>query len=422
MKRLVALLVSLMLVMTVMVASADKIQIRYATYEVGTHLSAPAETYMLERFNELYGDQYELIVEELPTDTEYTNKMKTLVTAKELPYVIDGKNGLRDLAIKNGLCVDLKPFLDADPDFRDNVIGPEAIAANTSEDGKIYSVVPDLMAIGYFYNKTMFEQAGIKPAETWEEFWTNCDALLNIGVYPLTLMTGENSWTTNLLLAAMIGGKGEAGVKLMNTKYPETYQTPEMIEALGEIQVALQKYATPDALGAAYANAANNFLTEQSAIIFNGSWMIESFSNQELANEGLADRIGFALYPGKGMVKTYAEGYSICAPTPETQQGAWELLKLKCSKELQEKRLELAGNLPVSPTLEISQEYLDQNPLFAANAAGVAEADYAVQTFDVTAYASVVDAFSVYYPELAAGTLDAAGMAAKLDEAAAAAK
>jgi hypothetical protein len=40
----------------------------------------------------------------------------------------------------------------------------------------------------------------------------------------------------------------------------------------------------------------------------------------------------------------------------------------------------------------------------------------------VVSYASVVDALGRYYPELAAGTLSPAQMAAKLDEAAAAAR
>ena len=422
MKRFFAVLLCLLLVCTAFTAYADTVKIKYPHYQVGTHTHARLEQTLIEMFQQEFGDQYELVIEDLPSDTEYTNKMKTLAATKELPDLIDGKNGLRDLAIKNGQCVDLKPFLDADPDFRDKVIGPEALAANTTEDGKIYSITAAVQAVGYFYNTEMFERAGITPAETWDEFWSNCDKLLDIGVYPLCLMTCENSWTTNLLLANMIGGKGEDGVKLMNTKYPETYQTPEVIAALEDMQVALQKYATPDALGAAYANAANNFLTEQGAIIFNGSWMIDSFANAENANEGLADRVGFALYPGKSMIKTYAEGLSICATTPETQQGAWEFLKIKSSTEAQRMDMEQTGSIPISSELEISQEFLDSNPLFAANVTAVQEAEIAVATFDVMAYASVVDAFGIYYPELAAGTLDAAGMAAKLDEAAAAAQ
>ena len=57
--------------------------------------------------------------------------------------------------------------------------------------------------------------------------------------------------------------------------------------------------------------------------------------------------------------------------------------------------------------------------MFVANVDAVQKAETTVQTFDVLAYASVVDAFGQYYPELAAGSLDAAGMAEKLDEAAA---
>ncbi len=403
-------------------ASGEKVTIRYATYEVGTHLGEKTTSELLQRFRDRNGDTVELVVEELPSDTTYTEKMKTLVATNDLPDVIDGKNGLRDLALQNGQVVYLNDYLDSDPDFRDNVIGAEAIAANTDADGNILSIVNGVQAIGYFYNKDMFEAVEIKPAETWEEFNENCEKLLAAGYTPLGLMTGENSWTTNLLLAAMVGGKGEAGVELMNTKYPETYQTPEMISALEDMQLYLQKYTTPDALGAGYANVANNFLTEQVAMVFNGSWMIASFSEEDKANPGLADRVGFAMYPGNGLIQTYAEGYSICASTRETQDAAWELLKELTGNETQMGRMTREGGIPVSSYIDITEEYRQENPLFAENVDAVQKAEYSVATLDVMAYANVVDAFGIYYPELANGTLDAAGMAAKLDEAAAAAK
>lgn len=245
---------------------------------------------------------------------------------------------------------------------------------------------------------------------------------MEAGYAPLALMTGENSWTTNLLLAAMVGGKGEAGVELMNTKYPETYQTPEMISALEDMQVALQKYTTPDALGAAYANAANNFLQEKAAIIFNGAWMINDFGNEEKAVPGLSDHIGFAMYPENGLIQTFAEGYTICGDDPKVQAAAWEFVKEMCSVETQMDKMELMGSIPSSSKIEITDEYKAEHPLFADNVEAVQKAEYSVSTFDVMAYATVVDAFGQYYPELAAGTLDAAGMAAKLDEAAAKAK
>jgi hypothetical protein len=49
----------------------------------------------------------------------------------------------------------------------------------------------------------------------------------------------------------------------------------------------------------------------------------------------------------------------------------------------------------------------------------VGKMKYHGNTFDVISYASVIDAFGRYYPQLVAGTLTPAAMATRLDEAAA---
>ena len=60
-----------------------------------------------------------------------------------------------------------------------------------------------------FYNTEMFEQAGITPAETWDEWMSNLEALKGIGVTPLTFFTGENSWTTQNVLVSIVGTQNE---------------------------------------------------------------------------------------------------------------------------------------------------------------------------------------------------------------------
>lgn len=95
-------------------SSGEKVTLHYVTYAVGTNVGAEMEKKALARFREKFGDTIDLVVEELPSDTVYTDKMKTLVSAGDLPNVIDGKNGLRDLAIKNGQAIDLTEFLNAD--------------------------------------------------------------------------------------------------------------------------------------------------------------------------------------------------------------------------------------------------------------------------------------------------------------------
>ena len=99
-------------------ATADApIEITYATFMVGAHASAAAETEVIEAFNKQYEGKIKVVVEELPSDDAFVDKMKTLASSKSLPDVVIGKNGIRELAIENGQAVDLKPFLDADAEW-----------------------------------------------------------------------------------------------------------------------------------------------------------------------------------------------------------------------------------------------------------------------------------------------------------------
>jgi raffinose/stachyose/melibiose transport system substrate-binding protein len=391
--------------------------LNYPHFAVGTHVLVPSWEAFYKRFTEKYRGKIELVVEELPGDDAYTNKMKVLAASRQLPDVVWGLNGIRDLAIQNGQAVDLRPFLDRDPDYRDNVIGQAALEANTI-DGKIYSIASDTTLIGYFYNKDLFQKAGIQPARSWDEWFSNCEKLKAIGVAPLALMTGENSWTTNLILSAMVASRGQAGQTFMNTKRPRTYQTPEMIAALGDIQKCLQKYTTPDALGAFYANAANNFFTEQAAILANGPWMIGDFYDVAKTGPGFDKKVGWSMFPGNGVVLSVVEGYVLCAP-PERAEAAWTFIKERTNRESQLDNLLLAGALPLAADLNIPDEV---GPLVAAHASAIGKMKYHGDEFDITAYPSVIDAFGRYYPGLASGTLTPADMAAKLDEAAAGAR
>jgi raffinose/stachyose/melibiose transport system substrate-binding protein len=207
----------------------------------------------------------------------------------------------------------------------------------------------------------------------------------------------------------------------MNTKFPKTYQTPEMIAGLTDIQRCLQNYTTPDALGALYANAANNFLTEQAAIIANGPWMVADFSNPEKTNSGFDKKVDWSMYPGDGLVTSYPEGQVLCSP-PERVEAGWIFLKELCGREGQMDRLLLQGDLPTAVDLELTAEIRQKMPLVAKHADAVGRMKYHGDTFDVVAYSTVVDAFGRYYPELAAGRITPVQMAQRLDEAAAGAR
>ena len=399
-------------------AGSGPIVLNYAHYDVGTQLSVPWWNAVYQRFNQKYAGKIQLTIEELPTDTMYAEKMKVLAASKQLPDVIDGKNGIRDLAIQNGQAVELTPYLNRDPDFRDKAIGPAALSANTRSDGKIYSITAGSQVIGYYYNKDLFQKAGITPAKTWDEWFSNCDKLKAIGVAPIAMMTGENSWTTDLILSVMVASRGTTGQTFMNTLHPQTYQIPEMIGGLTDIQRCLQNYTTPDALGANYANAANNFFMEQAAIIANGPWMIADFSNTDKTSAGFDKKVAWSMFPGDGLVTSYAEGYVLCS-SPDKADAGWTWLQALTDRDSQIDALRLMGQLPVAVDLQIPDDVRQSMPMVVQHADAVGKMKYHGNTFDVVAYSSVVDAFGRYYPQLASGALTPAAMAAQLDQAAA---
>lgn len=395
------------------------IEISYATFMVGSHVSAQAEKQVIEEFNAEYGDEIKIVMEELPSDSAYVDKMKTLAASKALPDIIMGKEGIRELAIENGQAVDLMPLLAEDAEWT-KYVGEGAITYNQTEDDALYSIANAKQIIGYFYNKDIFEKAGVTPAKTWDEFMANNEKIKAAGYAPLTMMTGENCWTTNLLLAGMIGTDGEEGNAFMNTSRPKDYNHPSVIKALDRMKVIIKDYSTPDAMGAIFANAANNFLQEKTAIVANGPWMVADFNDETKATPGLAERIGVALFPEDGIIEQYEVGYTLCTngESEEVQEAALKFLKFKTGARAQEIFLEKSGALPLTANVEIPESYKTANPLVAELLDLSGTAKYTFENIDNTAYPNVIPVFSSSYPSLVYDEITAEDMAKQLTDAA----
>ena len=394
----------------------DPVTLKFPTFLVGTNVGALPFNVILENFNKQNRDEIIVEIEDIPSDDAYKDKIKVLMSAGELPDIINGKQGLFGLAVKGGYPLDFKPYIDNDAQWKAS-IGDNALLAN-SRDGKIYSIADSVDIIGYFYNKEMFEKAGIKPATTWDEWFSNCDKLKKAGFTPLAMMTGENSWTTNLILASLVGTNGDAGNKFMNTMHPKSFETPEMIDALKKIQNMLQNFTTKDALGAKYNDAANNFLSEKAAIIANGPWMIGDFSNKEKAAEGFDKKVGCSAYPGSGMVIAYREGWMVTSKTDANKEAAVKLVKALTGDPAQQVNLELSSVPPLSSTVTVSDEFKQKNPLLAELINANSQAKLRYKNLDTIDYANVTDTFANIYPALTMNKLTAEQVAKKLSEAA----
>jgi len=398
-------------------AAKAPVKISYLTFRVGTHASAKMEEEQIKQFNAKYGNEVEVVVEEIPSDAAYVDKIKILAASGDVPDVVMGKDGINDVLIKGNLATPFNDYLDKDPEWK-AAIGEDALASNT-RDGKIWSISDQKQNIGYFYNKEMFEKAGIKPAETWDEFMSNNEKLKAAGFVPLALMTGENAWTTNLILAAMIGTNGDNGKAFMNTLHPTDFNTPEMIKALNMMKELLEKYTTKDALGAGYANAANAFSQNKAAMIANGPWMIGDFSDPSKSSAGFDKKVGVAAFPNNSLISTYEVGYMIGAKTPETQEAAEKFIRFKTGLEGQTIALEYGNVMPVSNEIQPSDALKQKYPIVVESITVAQKTQLHYRTLDSIVYPNVTDAWKNLYPKLMSGRATAEEIAKELTEIAA---
>ena len=401
-------------------SDSGEIIINYPTYQCGTNTSAPVCDQLIAEFNEKYDGQYEIKKEDVPGDQNYIDKIKVQLGTGDLPPVIYGGGyNLLDLVVAKDLAVDLTAAVEADAEWK--ALYSDMALTTNSRDGKIYASSAEGQVIGYFYNKDLFAKAGIDaPAETWDEFFDQCEKLKAAGITPISMDTADSAWVTQLWMGAMVGTASDAGLDLMKTMNPTDYNTPEMIDAAEKIQKLYQEYTTQDAIGGKYENAANNFLSEQTAMIANGPWMIGDFSDTTKTTAEFADKVGVALFPEGFVYDAPIQGYIVTKQDdPKLEEAAIEMVKFFTSAHAQQVAMEMQGMVPASGTVELTDVAKENYPLLAEFLAMTPDATASSDTMQATMFPNLLDVLSQQLPLLASGELDAAGFCQALTDAAA---
>lgn len=383
------------------------VTINYPTFQCGVNTAAPVVAQLIEEFNKEYEGKYQIKMEEVPGDANYVDKIKVQLGTGDLPPVVYGAGyNLLDLALAKDLVVDLTDKVNADSEWK--ALYSEAGLTANSRDGKIYASSVEGSTIGYFYNKDLFEQAGIsEPAKTWDEFFKQCDQLKEAGITPLAMDTADSAWATQLWIGAMVATSGDGGVSFMETLNPDNYNIPEFIDASGKIQKMLQEYTTQDAIGGKYENAANNFLSGHAAMIANGPWMIGDFSDTSKAMEGFADKAGTAIYPGSFVYDAPIQGYFVTKQEdPKMEEAAIVMVKFFTSKHAQQLGLETQGMVPASSTVELTDAAKKKYPLLVDFLDKASEATIRTDNMQSTMYSNILDVISQELPRLYSNELD----------------
>lgn len=174
----------------------------------------------------------------------------------------------------NGKALALDGLLDTDK-------FTEAGLANCRHNGKIVCMPLYFAPNFWFYNKAMFEKAGVDVKQwgdpmqpTWDEFLAACDALKAAGITPIALGNGD-AWPGLTIYASIqnrLGGNEEF-YAAMNGE--GQYSAPSFIKAGQLVQLLDERGYFPEGYnGISGEQKYAVFTQEQGAMIFQGPWML----------------------------------------------------------------------------------------------------------------------------------------------------
>ncbi len=251
--------------------------------------------------NEL-SKEYAQTVEGFELDYEFVSienldqKVTTLMASDDLPEICIYESGKRlKKVIESGQILDLDKTL-TELGIRDSVDeGAASLLINLVDGVGLYDLPLGLNVEGFWYNKALFEKAGVSVPTTWSEFLAVCQKLKDAGIVPIA-QGGKDKWPmTRVLNAYLVRHVGKDAVKdAMEGKTKWT--DPAYVEAAQMFQDMAKNGYFVEGMTTIDPGTATSMLTGgQAAMQYNGSWITQSLALD--TNQAGADGIGFFNVP-----------------------------------------------------------------------------------------------------------------------------
>ncbi len=249
---------------------------------------------------------------ELVASADLRQKVSTLVASNDLPdmFVYESGKPIVDL-IDAGKIVDITQLL-AETGSSDFVTpAATSLLATLSGTDDIYDLPLGLNVEGFWYNKALFEQAGIdKTPDTWDEFEEDLQKLKDAGIQPLSCGAADKWGATRLVNAATVRALG-ANAMADAAEGKTNYTDEGYVAAAAKIQDWANKGYFGEGVNTVDMNTAGSMLmTGKAAIFYNGSWFTSNL-NDTTANQAGEDGIGFFNIPVQDASVSDAGAYSM---------------------------------------------------------------------------------------------------------------
>lgn len=341
--------------------STGVVTITMPTYRTGADAGAAFFEPQVERFNAKYEGKYKIVLEESPQNT-HGDRIKQLAQQNQLPplFQINDKVWVRDYLVANNKLEDLSPLLE-NADLK-KLLFQESIDFCTI-DGKLIAMpISVIRPTGLFYNSALFNPEKPVTEFSWEEFGKA------LGENSIAYQTAEGGWTANLMFTGMIGSI-EGGQEILRKGATEDkltdFNNPVFVEAVGLLQDSMMNHSWNGAVGAVYADAANTFYANQTAVLPDGTWIINKMepteeNKKEWSNGFDGTKVIGDYFPGNVAISDpYVFDWMVSAGQPDDVKAlCFAFLEFINSPE--EIEAFILGEGGMAPNLEYSQKFLDE--------------------------------------------------------------
>ncbi len=314
------------LLLPTLLHAADKITLRYAVWD-RNQLSSEQE--IAKRFEQANPDiKIEI---ELTPSAQYFVKLDSAAAGGVAPDIFWINMPYFVQYAKNGIMEPLAPYIKDSGLKLDDVVASSVKAYQY--DGQQMAIPRDVDSIAVWYNKKLFDQAGVSyPTSdwSWDDLKSKATALksgLKGAAFPLVMdlsIDGQDSYM-NLLFqnGNHIVPKDGQPTDIANDKSIWVYQ---------QLQGMMKDGLMPSAQQMSEVKTENIFQSNRAAMVYAGSWLAAPFANNPLIN----DHIGVVMMPKIERQSGVAHSLAFAMSAKSAhKQAAWKYIAFMSSEASQ---------------------------------------------------------------------------------------
>ncbi len=291
--------------------------------------------------------------EQIPGPGQYAPKLCLMHVAGCAPDVMHLDVSSAAVFIDNGVLLDLAPLMAKDPTF-DRSLYFENVLNMTRRGDAIYSIPLDFTPMMIFYNRAMFDRAGLpypRDGWTWDEFLAACKALT---IFPAGARRpqqyGYNFENVLPFWLPWLWTNGGDILDSTGTRASGHFDGPASVEAIQFLADLMLRHRVAPNLSERAALGGDAFLNAKAAMDLKGHWMLIDYRARGLD----VGAVSLPTRTGSPTTVIYASGLAITRNTRHPDL-AWEYIKYMTSTEVQIKRV--ASGLAISGNRRAAAHY-----------------------------------------------------------------